>query len=128
MVLFPLTTCLHKGLLLSDKKYTDYFKIHGINRLQLFTLVKIPFARPQIFSGLKIASGIAGVGAIGGEWAGAQQGLGVFMQVCRRNFDLEGVCASIVCLLLLSLSFYYFVNILERFTGRRPNEKTVTFT
>ncbi|PCI93583.1 hypothetical protein COB11_05095 [Candidatus Aerophobetes bacterium] len=128
MILFPLATCFYKGFQSTEKPYEDYFRVHGIrSSLYLFS-VKLPFARPHIFSGLRIACGIAGVGAIGGEWAGAQKGLGVFMQISRRNFDLESVCASILCLLVLSLTFYYFATLLETLFTRKPHEKLAPAT
>ncbi|MCH9631363.1 MAG: Riboflavin transport system permease protein RibX [Chlamydiia bacterium] len=123
MILFPLATCFYKGFQATEKPYENYFKTHGIRSALYLLSVKLPFARPHIFSGLRIACGIAGVGAIGGEWAGAQKGLGVFMQISRRNFDLESVCASILCLLILSLSFYYISNLLETLFTRKPHEK-----
>lgn len=124
MILFPLSICLYKGLIATSKKHEEYFKIHGIRKLHFLTSIKLPFALSHIFSGLRIACGIAGVGVIGGEWAGAQKGLGVLMQISRRNFDLESVCASILCLLVLSLFYYGLVSLIELILTRKKYEKT----
>ena len=99
MIAFPLTMNIYKGLSSAPKHYLDFFKLHGASSSQLLFKVKLPFAKPHIFAGLRISAAIAGVGAIAGEWAGAQRGLGVLIQICRRNFDLEGVFGCIFCLL-----------------------------
>lgn len=118
MIGFPLTMNIYKGLCSTPKDYIDFFRLHGASDWQLLFKVKLPFARPQIFAGLRISAAIAGMGAIGGEWAGAQKGLGVLIQICRRNFDLEGVFGCILCLLFLSLSFYSTILLIEKIVSK----------
>ncbi|MDN3507302.1 MAG: ABC transporter permease, partial [Simkaniaceae bacterium] len=103
MIVFPLTMNIFKGISATPQPYLEYFKVHGATAWQEFFKLRIPFARPHIFAGLRISAAVAGTGAIAGEWAGAQEGLGVYIQICRRNFDLVGVFAALFCLLVLSL-------------------------
>ena len=64
---------------------------------------------PHIFAGYRIAAAFAGMGAVAGEWAGAQAGLGVFMQESRRYFDIPAMLSALAALVLLSLAFYLTV-------------------
>lgn len=126
MIAFPLTMNIYKGLSSAPRNYLEFFKLHGASDWQLLFRVQLPFARPHIFAGLRISTAIAGVGAIAGEWAGAQRGLGVLIQICRRNFDLEGVFACIFCLLFLSLSFYGMILLIEKQLIKGNNENIDT--
>ncbi len=126
MITFPLTMSIYKGLLSTPKKFEDFYTVHGASKFQMLFKMKLPFASSQIFAGFRITSAIAGIGAIAGEWAGAQKGLGVYIQMCRRDFDLVGVFGSIFCLLIMSLSLYGLVISLEKFTLKGNYEKFKT--
>jgi len=125
MIVFPLTMSIYRGISSTPYSYLEYFRVHGATEAQEFFRLRLPFAMPQIFAGLRISAAIAGAGAIAGEWAGAQKGLGVYMQMCRRNFDLEGVFAALICLLVLSLSFYGVVVFLEKRFVRSSDDRFV---
>jgi NitT/TauT family transport system substrate-binding protein len=124
MMTFPLTMNLYKGLSIASKQHVDFFKLHGASKRQLLFKIQLPFALPHLSSGLKIAAAVSGVGAVAGEWAGAQKGLGVLLQICKRNFDLEGVFGVILSLLMLSLSLYGIVVLLEKKWIRGQHELT----
>lgn len=115
MMVFPLVVHSVRGFTATPLEYRQFFQVHGATRSQLFFKLQLPYALPYLFSGLRICVSFAGVGAIAGEWAGAQEGIGVFLQECRRSFDIEGLFGGIFCLLFLTLSFYFFFYFLERF-------------
>lgn len=114
MIAFPLTINMYRGFNFASKQHLEFFRLHGASQWQLLFKIQLPFALPHLFAGLRVAAAISGVGAVAGEWAGAQRGLGVFLQICKRNFDLEGVFGAIFSLLLLSLFFYGIVVLLEK--------------
>lgn len=126
MMSFPLTISIYRGLSCAPQEVDLYFSIHGASFTKRLFSIKIPSAKSHIFSGLRIASALSGIGAVGGEWVGAQKGLGVYMQIARRNFDLEGVCAAVFCLLLLSLCFYILIAFIEKLCSRKGCEKAVS--
>ena len=113
MLAFPLTLAFLKGLEAAPKDYLYFYQSHGASVIQTFIQVRLPFALPHIFSGLKIAAASSATGALAGEWAGAQKGLGVLIQIFRREFDVEGICVCLACVALLSLLFYLMVAALE---------------
>ena len=114
MMVFPLVLHSIRGFTATPIEYCQFFQVHGATKRQLFFKLKLPYALPYLFSGLRICVSFAGVGAIAGEFAGAQEGIGVFLQECRRAFDLEGLFAGIFCLLFLTLTMYFFFYGMER--------------
>ena len=119
MIFFPLTMSVYKGLEETPKHLLDYFTIHQATEWQKLVKLRIPWAAAHIFSGLRIAAALAGMGAVTGEWAGAQQGLGVLMMESRRGADLETTFAALFCLKIMSISLYGFMIIAESLTRRK---------
>ena len=125
MLAFPLTLSLYRGLEATPNEYLNYYRLHGASKLKTLVCIRLPFALPHFFSGLKIACASSASGAIAGEWAGAQQGLGVLLQILRRQFDTEGVGLCLLLILALSLIFYMLAASLETiFYGYYGYEKT----
>lgn len=124
MIFFPLTISIYKGLDDTPKHLLDYFVIHRATEWQQLFKLRLPWAAPHIFSGLRIAAALAGMGAVTGEWAGAQQGLGVLMMESRRSADLETTFAALFCLKFLSLSLYALTIAVESLTKKRSQAMT----
>lgn len=114
MILFPLTLNIYRGLVSVPESLLQYYRFHGASRLQEFFKLRVPYGKSYLFAGYRISASVAGAGAIAGEWAGAQQGLGVFIQECRRNFDLEGVLCGTALLVIMSWLLYLVMGSLER--------------
>lgn len=114
MIFFPLTMSIYRGLSSTPHAYLDYFRLNQATPLQTFYKLQLPWALPNIFSGLRVSAGFAGVGAVAGEWAGAQNGLGMLMLESRRGADLEMVFCSLTCLTALTLLIYGSIVLIER--------------
>lgn len=119
MIFFPLTMSLYQGLLATPKPLLDYFQLHQASLWDVYTKLKIPWAMPHFCAGLKVAAGIAGMGAVGGEWAGGQNGLGLLMLESRRGGDFEQSFAALFCLVFITLSLYGGIAMLESGIFRR---------
>ena len=128
MIFFPLTMNLYQGLKSIPFRFTEYFRINGATSWQMFYKLQLPWARPYFFAGLRIAAAIAGIGAIAGEWAGAQEGLGPMMIESRRAADLEMMFGALFCLAFVSMGFYIFAILLEKKMARPRtiSNKTIT--
>lgn len=120
MIFFPLTMSIYQGLCSTPKHLIDFFKTHQATAWQTFFKLQLPWALPHIFSGFRIAVAIAGIGAVAGEWAGAQEGLGLLMLESRRASDIEMMFAALTCVTALSLSLYGCAVFLEGITEQRP--------
>ena len=114
MIFFPMTMSLYQGLLSTPQPLVDYFKLHRANLWSFYAKLKLPWAIPHFCSGLRVSAGIAGIGAIGGEWAGGQKGLGVLMLESRRGGDFEQSFAALFCLVIITLGFYGSIALLEK--------------
>jgi len=119
MVVFPLTLCLYRGIRETPQELIDYFVLNRATAWQTFWKLEFPWSLPFIFTGLRIAASGAGIGAVAGEWAGAQAGLGLLMLESRRSADIETSFAALFCIAALTLFFYGAVIALERGRGRR---------
>lgn len=106
MIFFPLTISIYRGFASTPHALLDYFRIHQATSWQLFFHLRLPWAMPHICSGLRICGAIAAMSAFTGEWAGAQEGLGVLMMESRRGADLETSFAALFCLSTISMTIY----------------------
>jgi NitT/TauT family transport system substrate-binding protein len=128
MIFFPLTLNLYQGLRATPNAWLEFFKSNQATEWQTLVKLRLPAAVPHIFSGLKLSAAIAGIGAVAGEWAGAQKGLGILMLESRRNSDLEITFGALFCLAILSLSFYGLILFLEAVWHKRLRMKSSWLT
>jgi NitT/TauT family transport system permease protein len=80
------------------------------------TMVNLPHALPAIFAGLKVSVTLAVVGAVVGEFVGANSGIGFVLQRSIRNFELPTKIAALVSLALISVILFWIIDLIERFT------------
>lgn len=106
MIFFPLTMNLYQGITSVPRHFLDYFRLHRATGFQLFFKLQLPWSYPFFFSGMRISSAIAGIGAVAGEWAGGQEGLGILMLESRKGADLELAFAALFCLTMVSMLLY----------------------
>jgi NitT/TauT family transport system substrate-binding protein len=114
LITFPLTTSIYKGLVSTPIEIVEYYTFCGLSKNKILFHIRFPYALPYFFSGLRIASSSCVSYAVSGEFVGAQEGLGVLIQLFRREFDFVSLAASILILLILSLTFYSFALLLEK--------------
>lgn len=127
MIFFPLTLNIYQGLKSTPQDLLEFFQSNQATNWQIFFKLRLPWAVPHIFAGFRISSAIAGVGAVAGEWAGAQNGLGILMLESRRNTDLEVTFGALFCLTLMSTLLYGFILYCEKIS-LPPREWTYPFT
>jgi NitT/TauT family transport system permease protein len=90
----------------------------GANAFQVFWYIRFPNALPAIFGGLKVASTLAVVGAIVGEFVSADKGLGYLVLVANGELNTRLVFACVFMLSVLGIIFYFMVEALERLVVR----------
>ncbi|MGE0632753.1 MAG: ABC transporter permease [Pseudobdellovibrionaceae bacterium] len=107
--LFPIIASTLLGLLSTDKNLVDLLKFYKASPVQAFLKLKLPSALPQIFSGLKIAAGLAVIGAVVGEFIGGG-GLGSVVDAARTQQKLDKVFAAVLVSSFIGLLFFVLVN------------------
>lgn len=109
---FPIIASTLLGLKSTEPSLLDLFTLYAASRRQTLWMLKIPFALPQIFSGLRIASGLAVIGAIVGEFIGGG-GLGSVVDAARTQQRIDRVFAAVLISSLLGVVLVGLVNIIS---------------
>jgi ABC-type nitrate/sulfonate/bicarbonate transport system permease component len=111
---FPITVALADGLRGADPELIKLYSTFGADRWRIFRTVKLPGALPSLFSGVRIAVAYSVIGAIFGEYVGAEAGLGFYMLQKQHGFAIAAVLAAVVVTALLSLALFGLVALIER--------------
>ncbi|HEY1233011.1 MAG TPA: ABC transporter permease [Candidatus Binatia bacterium] len=112
---FPIIASTLLGLKSTEPALIDLFNLYSATAKQILYMLKIPFALPQIFSGLRIASGLAVVGAIVGEFIGGG-GLGSVVDSARTQQRIDRVFAAVLISALLGVVLVGAVNFISALT------------
>jgi len=108
LTFFPVLVTSIAGFKAVDPDRIDLLRSLSATRWQIFRKAKFPSALPYIFAGLNMAAAFSVVGAVVGEFVGAQAGLGVLILQMEAQADTGGsfaVCVvlSVIGILLTSL-------------------------
>jgi putative hydroxymethylpyrimidine transport system permease protein len=111
---FPITVNVLDGLRAVDPEATKLLRTLYASRRQRFMRLEAPSALPGFFTGAKIAVVIAPIGAIFGEWVGADAGLG--HQILQDNAQLEvaRVFAAVAVLAAIGVALFGLLALAER--------------
>lgn len=110
-----------------DRNLIANARILGASPAQVTRQVVIPSALTWIIASLHTSFGFALIGAIVGEFLGAQQGLGLLVRQAQGNFNIDGVFAAMVIMAVLALIAETAISLLERrlLSWRPPQLSTV---
>jgi len=111
---FPVTVSTLDGLRSVDPDLRKLMRSLGSSRLGTLRRVELPAALPSFFSGLKVAATVSVIGAVFGEWAEAQSGLGRRVLLDNNNLETPRVYAGIVLLTLMAVALFALVSLAER--------------
>ncbi|ULG72951.1 ABC transporter permease [Macrococcus brunensis] len=115
---FPVTVSLLEGFKSVDKDLKKYMLISGASRMQIFRKLEWPGSMPFLFNGLKIAGTYSVMGAIISEWLGSDKGLGKYMIIAQRAFQVDRVFVAIVWIVIFALIIFGVIRFLEKLTVR----------
>ena len=111
---FPITVNLLDGLRSVPPELLKLTRSFGASRLATLTKVELPAALPPLFSGLRVAASVSVIGAVFGEWAGAESGLGRMVLLDNSQLETARVYAGIVILTLMAVGLFLLVTLVER--------------
>jgi ABC-type nitrate/sulfonate/bicarbonate transport system permease component len=111
---FPITVNLLDGLRSVEPELLKLMRSLGATRLRTLWSVELPSALPFLFSGLKVAATVSVIGAVFGEWAGADEGLGRLVLLGNNQLQTPRVYAGIVLLTLMAVTLFALVALGER--------------
>ena len=116
--IFPVIANTLSGILSTDPALRDLFQLYGASGRDTLFKLRFPAALPQIFTGLRIASGLAVIGAIVGEFIGGE-GLGSVVDVARTQQRVDKVFAAVLLASVLGLALFGVINLLSAVTLKR---------
>ena len=114
IVFFPVLVNTVVGLHSVPEDLRDLMRSLRATRWQTFRLLEAPAALPVFLGGLRIGATLAVIGAVVGEFVGADRGLGFLINVARGQYDTALVFVALLALVLMALSLYGLVILLER--------------
>lgn len=110
---FPIAVGLLDGYRSVDRAYIDLMRSMKAGRFRIFISVKLPAALPHFFSGLKVSTSYAVVGAVISEWLGGFEGLGVYMTRVKKAYAFDRMFAVIIFIVVISLLLMFIVNVIK---------------
>ena len=80
------------------------------SRWAMLRQIRLPAALPAFASGLRVATAVAPIGAIVGEWVGSSQGLGFLMLHANGRMQIDVMFASLFILAIIAVTIYFIVD------------------
>jgi ABC-type nitrate/sulfonate/bicarbonate transport system permease component len=111
---FPIVVVMLDGLRSVDADLLKLMESLGASRTTRLWKAELPSSLPYLFSGLRLAAVFAVIGAVFGEWAGADRGLGRLVLLANNQLQTPRVYAGIVLLTVMAIALFAFVSLVER--------------
>ena len=106
LAIFPIVVSSSTGLLNTGNNYLRLCQSLTAGRWQTFLRVRLPFALPLIFTGLRIGLTLTIIGVVVGEFVTAQQGIGYLISFAASGLETAIALAAIVFLLFVGLILF----------------------
>jgi NitT/TauT family transport system permease protein len=125
LVFFVVFFNAFQGVREVDRNLLNNARVLGATRLAVTRHVVLPSALTWIIASLHVAFGFSVIGAIVGEFLGAQKGLGLVIASSQNNFNPNGVFAAMFIIAVLALTAEGLITLLERrLLSWRPTTRT----
>ena len=109
IVFFPILVNTVVGLRSVPEELHELMRSLQANRWQTMTLLEVPAALPVLLGGLRIGATLSVIGAVVGEFVGADRGLGFLINVGRGQYDTALVFVAIFTLVGMAMALYGLV-------------------
>jgi len=111
---FPMLVNSFVGLRSADLQEVAFLETLGASGREIFRHLRVPSALPYLFSGARISLNLALIGAVIGEWTGADRGLGRVIFVANANLDLTILFGAVLVLAAIGIAANALVGAAER--------------
>lgn len=113
IVFFPVLVNTIVGIRSVEEDLLDLMRSLRAGRWQTFYMLEVPAALPVLLGGLKVGVTLSVIGAVVGEFVGADRGLGFLINQARGLFNTPLVFVAIIALVTIALVLYGIVTLLE---------------
>ncbi len=110
IIFFPVASSFYSGMQRTDPDLLELARIMGARRLKVLSVIIVPSALPAFASGLRVATAVAPIGAVVGEWVGSSAGLGFYMLHANARMQIDIMFAALTVLAAVSLGLYFLVD------------------
>lgn len=119
---FPVFSGILTGLKSADPDLERLFDLYGASPVQRLIRLRLPAALPFAVEGLRVATGLAVIGAVVAEFvsgSGATQGLAWRLLEAGNRLRTADMLAALACLMVMGLLLNAAIGLLERTVRRR---------
>jgi putative hydroxymethylpyrimidine transport system permease protein len=114
IIYFPVAASFFDGLRRTEPGWLDLARTMNGSRWAILRHVRVPAALPALASGLRVATAVAPIGAIVGEWVGSGAGLGYLMLHANARMQIDLMFAALLTLTVFAVALYFSVDALLR--------------
>jgi putative hydroxymethylpyrimidine transport system permease protein len=126
VIFFPITAAFSDGLRRTEIGWLDLARTMNASPTAMLRHVRLPAALPAFGSGLRVATAIAPIGAVVGEWVGASAGLGYVMLNANARIQTDVMFAALLVLALMAILLWVVVDrVLKRVLYWAPDTTAV---
>ena len=110
IIFFPVTAAFYDGMRRTEPEWLELAQVMNAKPMAIIRHVRIPAALPAFASGLRVATAVAPIGAVVGEWVGSSRGLGFYMLHANARMQIDVMFAALSLLCIVSLTLYFLVD------------------
>ncbi len=126
VIFFPVTAAFSDGLRRTELGWLDLARTMGASPASMLRHVRLPAALPAFGSGLRVATAIAPIGAVVGEWVGASAGLGYVMLNANARIETNVMFAALFVLAVMAILLWVLVDrVLRRLLYWAPDTSAI---
>jgi putative hydroxymethylpyrimidine transport system permease protein len=114
IIYFPVAAAFFDGLRRVEPGWLDLARTMDGTPLAILRLVQVPAALPAFASGVRVATAVAPIGAVVGEWVGSSAGLGYLMLHANARMQVDTMFAALLVLAVFSVTLYFAMDALLR--------------
>jgi len=110
IIFFPVTAAFYDGLRSTEPEWLELAQVMNAKPLAIIRHIRMPAAMPAFASGLRVATAVAPIGAVVGEWVGSSKGLGFYMLHANARMQIDVMFAALAVLAIVALALYFAVD------------------
>jgi len=114
IIFFPVTAAFFDGLRRTEPGWIDLARTMNASRWAILRHIRIPAAIPALGSGIRVATAVAPIGAVVGEWVGSGAGLGYLMLHANARVQIDVMFAALLTLAVIAIVLYFAVDLALR--------------
>jgi len=110
---FPICMNMIAGMRRVGRNQYDLMRIFGASTWQIFAKLELPTALPVLLTGLRMGMAFSVIGAVVGEFASSDRGLGYLVNVSAGMMDTALMFVALITLAILGISFHLLFRLVE---------------